>query len=49
MGNSSKLKEHLAKADHIAQFVPKNGEPFFVRIQGGKLEFGKGKKYPNDI
>jgi hypothetical protein len=46
IGNSPKLKEHLAKADQVAQFAPKDGEPFFVRVQAGALQFGNGKQYP---
>jgi hypothetical protein len=45
IGASPHLKEHLAGADQIAQFAPKDGKPFFVCVKAGALEFGKREKY----
>lgn len=42
---SSKLKEHFAKCDHRAQFVPLVEAPFFVMLHQGKLEFGINERF----
>ena len=49
VGASAALKAHLAQADQAVQFNPLGGEPFFVRLQAGKVEFGKGKKFQEDV
>jgi hypothetical protein len=46
---SSTLRDEIKESDQVIQFDPKNGRPFYVQITRGKVEFGKGKKYPPDV
>ena len=31
------------------QFDPKDGEPFYVQVRQGEVDFGKGMKFPPDV
>ncbi len=47
--SSPELREQIKESDQVIQFDPKAGEPFYVQIRQGKVDFGKGKKYPLDV
>ena len=38
----------IKENSQMIQFDPKNGDPFYVHINQGKVDFGKGKRYPPD-
>lgn len=46
---SRKLMEQIKESDEVVQFDPKGGEPFYVQIKQGKVDFGKGEKYSPDV
>ena len=46
--NSDKLKKQIKEFDHVVQFDPKNGDPFYVKISQGKVDLVKEKKYSPD-
>ncbi len=46
---SPKLKEQIKGSNYVIQFDPNKGEPFYVEIRRGKVDFGKGKKHPPDV
>ena len=46
--SSDKLKKQIKEFDHVVQFDPKNGDPFYVQISQGKVDLVKGKKYSPD-
>jgi hypothetical protein len=49
IGGSSRLTAQVAEADRLAHFYPLNGEPFYVRVEGGKVEFGKAEQAARDV
>ncbi len=46
MGRFSALKEHIRNSDQVIQFDPGKGDPFYVEIRQGNVDFGIGQKYP---
>ncbi len=49
IASSPRLREEIKESDQVIQFDPKNGEPFYVQISQGRVDFGKGKKFHPDV
>ena len=38
------LKEQMKECNQVIQFDPDKGQPFYIQISQGKVDFGKGKR-----
>jgi hypothetical protein len=47
--SSPKFREQIKESDQVIQFDPKDGEPFYVQISQGRVDFGKGMRYLLDV
>ena len=47
--NCDPLKGQMKEFLSSLQFDPKDGEPFYVQIRHGEVDFGKGIKFPPHI
>lgn len=43
------LREEIKGCDRVIQFDLNDGDPFYVQIKQGKVDFGKRKRYPPDV